>query len=370
MSAFAEGTYTTKYPAARAHATAFASAADFPQPRRPSISREVPLQELPNLKVARAEKRRGGSRWRRTPPPGPPARPPASAAPLPPRRAPRTGRRPWRRKRAHRRRSAWPARTSCPPVRGQSPPAGAARHRRSSRSRGALRQRPRRDRRRDRPARRPLQPRRSPSRAESPHRPSRTPRASSLVSRASSADAASDRAPSAAAFSSPSLDPKPRTHAAVATGGATRATAEAVRAAARANMVGRGGASLDSVASLSRAPGRSDQARRGRGRYIPGDGEVDATRKSRTLEKYAADLRRTGGRVQTKRSHAARRRRIGSIAAGAAQEATRAPCSRLRVLRGDPRDPPGPTGPPGNAPGTRDARDLVSSSSSRIPSLH
>jgi hypothetical protein len=77
----------------------------------------------------------------------------------------------------------------------------------------------------------------------------------------------------------------------VATGGATRATAEAVRAAARANMVGRGNASLDSVASLSRTPGRSDEVRRGRGRYIPGDGEVDASPAPEELRAPISDER-------------------------------------------------------------------------------
>mmetsp|Transcript_6125 Transcript_6125/g.26019 ORF Transcript_6125/g.26019 Transcript_6125/m.26019 type:complete len:304 (+) Transcript_6125:403-1314(+) len=42
VSCLAEGTYTVKYPAARAHATTFASEMDLPHPPRPSRSKDTP----------------------------------------------------------------------------------------------------------------------------------------------------------------------------------------------------------------------------------------------------------------------------------------------------------------------------------------
>ena len=222
-------------------------AADFPQPRRPVHQQgSAPLQELPNLKPTRAGTAGPG---RRTPPPGPRARPPHQP------RSPRgelpepvdvlgVGEHIVAAPRGQRERRALPSSVaagrcgSTPPVQpiaGCAPAAPSSRS--SSRSSSAS----------SSPASAVTEPGGVASSSESDASGS-----SSLVSRASSADAASDRAPSAAAFSSPSLDPKPRTHAAVATGGATRAPPRCARRRARQHGRTRS-ASLDSVASLARA---------------------------------------------------------------------------------------------------------------------
>ena len=268
MSALAEGTYTTKYPAARAHATTFASDADLPHPPRPSRSKDVP-GFFNSSRIRRSHARNS---TRRVPLAANSAARPAGAPSGISRASVST-------ESSQNRSTSFASNESTsspllvarenvvpsfsrpvaagrcgstPPVQPNAASSEAPSSRSSSRSSSSS----------SSPASAVTEPGGATSSSESDDSES-----SSSVSCASSAEAASGRAASAAAFSSPSLDPAtPRTHAAVATGGATRATAEAVRATARASMVERGGASLDSVAGLSRAPVRSE-GRSGRRRY-------------------------------------------------------------------------------------------------------